>query len=101
MPNRRTFLGLAAGVAVAPGFAQAQDKTKAMPGKAFFYVSLGPALKLYRVDADAATLSPGSTVTAPEKIQYVWPHPSAPFVYVASSNGGSALAGVKGATGIS
>lgn len=97
MPNRRTFLGLAAGAAVAPGFAQAQDKTKDMTNKAaFFYVSLGPALKLYRIDAGAATLSPGSTVTVPEKIQYAWPHPSAPFVYVASSDGGSALAGVKG-----
>jgi len=96
MPNRRTFLGLAAAAAAAPYVAQAQDKTAEMTSKAFFYVSLGPALKLYRINPDAATLSPGSTVTVPEKIQYVWPHPSAPFVYVASSNGGSALAGVNG-----
>src|SRR5215813_5543188 len=35
-------------------------------------------------------------MTLPEKIQYAWPHPSAPFLYVASSNGGSGTFGAKG-----
>jgi len=92
MLGRRTFCTLAAGALATPRSAWGQ----AMTSPTFFYVSLGPALRLYRIDADAATLSPQGTVTVPEKIQYAWPHPSAPFLYVASSNGGSALAGVKG-----
>jgi 6-phosphogluconolactonase len=92
MLGRRTFCTLAAGALATPRFAWGQGMTS----PAFFYVSLGPALRLYRIDADAGTLSPQGAVTVPEKIQYAWPHPSAPFLYVASSNGGSALAGVKG-----
>jgi 6-phosphogluconolactonase len=92
MPDRRTFCTLAAGALATPRFAWGQGMTN----KAFFYVSLGPALTLYRIDADAATLTKGSAGMLPEKIQYAWPHPSAPFLYVASSNGGSAALGVKG-----
>jgi len=92
MLGHRTFCTLAAGALATPRSAWGQ----AMTSPTFFYVSLGPALRLYRIDADAATLSPQGTVTVPEKIQYAWPHPSAPFLYVASSNGGSALAGVNG-----
>lgn len=67
-----------------------------MTRKTFFYASLGPALRLYRIDAETASLTPGGAVMLPEKIQYVWPHPSEPFLYVASSNGGPAMLGVKG-----
>jgi 6-phosphogluconolactonase (cycloisomerase 2 family) len=102
MLDRRKFCGVTAGAFAASQLAwgqqksQEKEKSQAMTGPTFFYVSLGPALKLYRIDADAATLSPQGSVKVPEKIQYAWPHPSAPFLYVASSNGGSALAGVKG-----
>jgi 6-phosphogluconolactonase len=96
MLARRTFCALAAGAFAAPRIAWGQEKNKTMTHQAFFYVSLGPALTLYRIDADAATLTQGSGVTLPEKIQYAWPHPSAPFLYVASSNGGSAALGIKG-----
>ncbi len=98
MLDRRSFFTLAAGSVAAPQLAWGQDKEKSqsMTHQAFFYVSLGPALKLYRIDADKAALTPLGSVKLPEKIQYAWPHPSAPFLYVASSNGGSAMAGVKG-----
>jgi 6-phosphogluconolactonase len=96
MLARRTFCALAAGAFAAPRIAWGQEKNKTMTHQAFFYVSLGPALTLYRIDVDAATLTQGSAVTLPEKIQYAWPHPSAPFLYVGSSNGGSAALGVKG-----
>jgi 6-phosphogluconolactonase len=76
MLNRRTFCALAGAVVAAPRIVWGQGMT----GKAFFYVSLGPALTLYRIDIDAATLSKGSTVMLPEKVQYAWPHPSAPFL---------------------
>jgi len=64
--------------------------------KSFFYASLGPALTLYRIDVDNAALARQGTVMLPAKVQYAWPHPSAPFLYVATSNGGSASLGVKG-----
>ena len=96
MPNRRTFLALAAGAAAAPHLARAQGHDKEMTKQAFFYVSLGPSLRLYHVDADIAALRPGDAVRLPENIQYAWPHPSAPFLYVASSNGGPGTTGAKG-----
>jgi 6-phosphogluconolactonase (cycloisomerase 2 family) len=64
--------------------------------KSFFYASLGPALTLYRIDVEDASLARQGTVMLPEKIQYAWPHPTAPFLYVATSNGGSASLGIKG-----
>ena len=96
MQDRRTFLTLAAGALAAPQFARAQDHDKAVTSPAFFYVSLGPALRLYLTDPDNAGLIERGTVQLPENIQYAWPHPSAPFLYVASSNGGSGTTGAKG-----
>jgi 6-phosphogluconolactonase (cycloisomerase 2 family) len=64
--------------------------------KSFFYVSQGPGLTTYAMDAEAATLTRNSTVSLPANVQYAWPHPSAPFLYVATSNGGSASLGIKG-----
>jgi 6-phosphogluconolactonase (cycloisomerase 2 family) len=114
---RRTFCALVAGALAAPHLAKGQEMGRekgqekgqekkgengppmgqATAAQTYFYASLGPALKLYRIDPDKAALTPGGTVMLPEKIQYAWPHPSAPFLYVASSDGGSALLGVKGA----
>jgi 6-phosphogluconolactonase len=96
MPNRRGFLTLAAGALAAPQIAWGQDHDKAMTGRAFFYVSLGPSLRLYETDPDNAGLIERGAVQLPENIQYAWPHPSAPFLYIASSNGGSGTTGVKG-----
>jgi 6-phosphogluconolactonase len=67
-----------------------------MPNKAVFYASVGPALTLYHLDVDAAALARQGTVQLPANVQYAWPHPSARFLYVASSNGGPGSAGVKG-----
>src|SRR5262249_47376352 len=96
MQNRRTFLTLAAGALAAPQIAQAEDHDKTMTQRAFFYVSLGPSLRLYLIDPDNAGLIERGAVQLPENIQYAWPHPSAPYLYVASSNGGSGTTGVKG-----
>ncbi len=65
MLGRRTFCTLAASALATPRFAWGQGMTS----KAFFNVSLGPALTLYRIDVDAATLTQGSAVMLPEKIQ--------------------------------
>lgn len=90
--NRRTFTAGLAGALAAPSAAWSQTMTK----KAFFHVSLGSALTAYRMDADADALVRGGTATLPANVQYAWPHPSAPYLYVASSNGGAASLGVKG-----
>ena len=92
MIDRRTFPAGLAGAVAAPFSARSQT----MPKKSFFYVSQGPALITYTMDAEAATLTRHSTVTLPGNVQYAWPHPSAPFLYVATSNGGSASLGIKG-----
>lgn len=67
-----------------------------MSRNTFFYVSLGPTLRVYQVDAGYAALIERGAAKLPENIQYAWPHPSAPFLYVASSNGGSGTTGTKG-----
>jgi 6-phosphogluconolactonase len=59
----------------------------------FFYASVGPRLALYHVDVAACALAPQGAVTLPANVQYAWPHPSAPVLYVASSNGGPGVAG--------
>jgi 6-phosphogluconolactonase (cycloisomerase 2 family) len=67
-----------------------------MSNEAVFYASVGSALTLYHVDVDKAALTRQSTVQLPANVQYAWPHPSAPFLYVASSDGGPGSAGIKG-----
>ena len=103
MLGRREFCALAAGAVAVPRLAWGQDKqqkdeamSQATSGQTFFYASLGPALKLYRIDLEKASLTPVSTAMLPQKVQYAWPHPSAPFLYVGSSDGGSSSLGVKG-----
>ena len=96
MLDRRTFSALAASMLAAPRIAWSEGANSGTMSKSFFYASLGPALTLYRIDAEGAALARGSTIKLPEKIQYAWPHPAAPFLYVATSNGGSASLGVKG-----
>ena len=51
-----------------------------------FYQSIGDRLKHWDVDVDAATLTPGASVTLPSNIQYVWPHPSRKYLYVSTSD---------------
>jgi 6-phosphogluconolactonase len=96
MIDRRRFSALAAAAFAAPRIAWSQGAIDKTMGKSFFYASLGPALTLYRIDVDNVALARQSTVTLPAKIQYAWPHPTAPFLYVATSNGGASSLGVKG-----
>jgi len=92
MIDRRTFTALFAGALAAPRTAWSET----MPHKAVFYASVGPALTLYHLNVDNAALARQSTVQLPAKVQYAWPHPSAHFLYVASSSGGPGSRGVQG-----
>jgi 6-phosphogluconolactonase (cycloisomerase 2 family) len=92
MIDRRSFAAILAGAFAAPRTAWSQMTS----GKAVLYASVGPALTLYQVDVDGAALTRQGTVTLPANLQYAWRHPSAPLLYVATSNGGSSSLGIKG-----
>jgi 6-phosphogluconolactonase (cycloisomerase 2 family) len=61
------------------------------------YASVGPELTQYDVDVEAATLTRRGTVRVPANVQYVWPHASRQFLYVASSDSASGM-GAAGAS---
>ena len=92
MIDRRSFAALVAGAFAAPRTAWGQMTSS----KTVFYASVGPALTLYQIDIEGAGLTRQGTVMLPANVQYIWRHPSAPFLYVATSNGGSSSLGIKG-----
>ena len=63
-----------------------------MPGSAEsrsgFFAGIGPTLIRYEADAGTATLNERQRVTTALDIQYAWPHPRLPLIYLATSNGG-------------
>jgi 6-phosphogluconolactonase (cycloisomerase 2 family) len=52
------------------------------------YDSVGEVLTRYEVDVEGATLTRKGSVTLPDNVQYVWPHPTRRYLYVVSSNRG-------------
>jgi 6-phosphogluconolactonase len=89
--NRRAFTAGAASVCVAPQMSLAQPK----PTGAAFYASVGPELALYDPDVESTALVKQSSALLPANVQYAWPHPSAKWFYVVSSNGGPGILGDK------
>ena len=74
MLGRRELFALAAGAVAVPRLAWGQDKqqkgeamSQATSGQTFFYASLGPALKLYRIDPEKASLTPVGTAMLPDR----------------------------------
>jgi 6-phosphogluconolactonase (cycloisomerase 2 family) len=63
--------------------------------KTVYYASVGPVLALYDIDVAAGTLTRRGELTLPANVQYAWPHPSRPTLYVVSSTGGPGLVGDK------
>jgi 6-phosphogluconolactonase (cycloisomerase 2 family) len=57
------------------------------------YSSVGEVLTHYEVDVEGAALAKRNAVTLPSNVQYVWPHPSKRYLYVASSDRGDARTG--------
>ena len=60
-------------------------------GRLALYANVGPELFHYDVDVAAATLTRQGSVRLPANVQYVWPHASRRFLYVASSDGASGM----------
>lgn len=54
------------------------------------YSAVGEQITHFDVDVDAATLNRRGTIAVPANVQYAWHHPSHRFLYVASSDRGSA-----------
>ncbi|MGZ9080066.1 MAG: lactonase family protein [Burkholderiales bacterium] len=63
---------------------------------AALYASVGAELIHYTVDAGSATLERQATASLPANVQYAWPHPSKPFLYVATSPRGPGEGGSAG-----
>lgn len=59
------------------------------------YVSAGRELAHYDVQVDAAALVKRAPVQLPCKVQYVWPHPAAPYLYAACSDGSAEARGAR------
>lgn len=60
-----------------------------MTRRTVFYQAVGSRLTPWDVDVEAATLTPRGSITLPSNVQYVWPHPSRPFLYVTTSDAAS------------
>jgi 6-phosphogluconolactonase (cycloisomerase 2 family) len=82
MLTRRSATALLAGAAAAPASAWAA----AANPHATFCNAVGPVLSWWQVDLANATLTRQGNVEVPARIQYVWRHPMAHVLYVASSN---------------
>lgn len=59
--------------------------------KTMLYASMGADLIHYDMDVETAALTRRRTVSVPANIQYVWPHVSRRFLYVASSDSASGM----------
>jgi 6-phosphogluconolactonase len=59
--------------------------------KVWLYANVGPELTHYDVDVAGAALARRGTVTLPASVQYVWPHKSRQFLYVATSDSESGM----------
>ncbi len=59
-------------------------------GKLALYSAVGETVTQYEVDVEAAALVRRATIQVPANVQYCWPHPSRSFLYVATSDRGSA-----------
>jgi 6-phosphogluconolactonase len=62
-----------------------------VPNKVSLYASVGSELTHYAADVDAAELTRRGTVSLPANVQYVWPHASRRFLYVATSDSASGM----------
>jgi 6-phosphogluconolactonase len=63
---------------------------------AALYQSVGDQLTHFEVDIEAATLTRRASIKLPSSVQYVWPHPTQPFMYVSTSDAASGNTPIPG-----
>ena len=66
-----------------------------MNPRTVFYASVGPLLKTFEVDVDAAELRQRGVVTVAANIQYAWPHSSRRYLYVVSAMAAPAFGAIR------
>ncbi|MFH1603725.1 MAG: beta-propeller fold lactonase family protein [Pseudomonadota bacterium] len=82
MLDLRSTMSLLARAAILPE----GSRTQAVSSKVALYASVGAELTQYDVDVDGFALTRRGSVTLPANVQYVWPHASRRYLYVASSS---------------
>ncbi len=81
------------GLAIVPMIVAALAERVSGPPRAALYASVGEELITFSVDVEQATLTRRSSMMLPGFVQEAWASPSAPFLYVAWSNGGTSYNG--------
>ena len=94
--HRRTFNAALAWAAATSVIGCATGGSSGAGGRTVLLQSVGDKLTVFDVDVDAATLTPGASITLPSNIQYVWPHPTRRFLYVATSDAASGNTPIPG-----
>lgn len=61
--------------------------------KTVLYASVGRNTTTYDIDVTACALTPKGTISSPANVQYIWPHANRRYLYVASTDSGSGMAG--------
>ena len=64
-----------------------------MSAKVALYSAVDDELTHYDVDVEGAALTRRESVKVPAFVQYAWPHPTGPYLYVTTSNRGPGLKG--------
>jgi 6-phosphogluconolactonase len=80
------------GLAVGPMIVAAVAQSVGNHPHTALYASVGEELITFNVDVEHATLMRQASMLMPGFVQEAWASPSAPFIYVAWSNGGSSYA---------
>lgn len=84
---------VAVGVVTAPMIAAGLAQGVRHAPHVALYASVGEELIHFTVDVDHATLTRQSSLMLPGFVQEAWASPTAPFLYVAWSNGGTSYSG--------
>ena len=80
-------------LAIVPMIAAAFAQSVGRSPRVALYASVGEELITFSVDPERATLTRQSSMKLPGFVQEAWASPTAPFLYVAWSNGGTSYAG--------
>jgi 6-phosphogluconolactonase (cycloisomerase 2 family) len=91
--GRRWQICLWIAIAAAPLVAASLNQGANRSARVALYASVGDELVWYSVDVERATLTRQGSVTLPGFVQEAWAAASAPFLYVAWSNGGASYDG--------
>ncbi|MGC3983023.1 MAG: beta-propeller fold lactonase family protein [Steroidobacteraceae bacterium] len=82
---RRELLSFGGLMLAAPHVSLAQIGAQTAKRTPLFLSGLGPVLTLFQLDVAGAKLIKKASLKFPVPVQYVWPHPTQPVIYVSSA----------------